>query len=59
MKKYLFLSTEMSASDIEAAKRSEAVTPDETRAILYGRWSRRNRYAHGPVSTWIDDGVAS
>lgn len=42
---------------IRAAKAADAVCPDETRTILYFNWSRRNRYAHGPVSTWTDDNL--
>ena len=43
------------ARAIAAAQRADAVRPDGTREIRYGRWTRRNRYAHGPVSSWRHD----
>lgn len=41
-------------SAVRAAKKADASRPDGTREIRYGNWTRRNRYANGPVSEWAE-----
>ena len=41
------------ARAIAAAQRANAIRPDDSREIRTRGWTCRNRYAHGPVKTWV------